>query len=144
MTTKNWITGQVFIPEVGKFYEVTFGEVTFQGKKGIGTARIRVDGTDPSQWFDIDDQCKLPPELARYVVQGYRQLTVSTWAVIHDVNRSPTPFAAHRFSNGQINGYALDGMTYEMVYKQLPPGGVMRKRSDTDHPSILAFWDCWI
>ena len=69
-----WITGRAFIPTVGKHYEVAFGKVTYQSQTGVWTAKIRADGTLPSQWIDLDTGNQLDPALAIYVVQAYREL----------------------------------------------------------------------
>lgn len=68
-------------------------------------------------------------------------IAAKTWVVIHDPHRSPSPYAAYRYSAGRAHGYALDGMSYEIVRRQLPPGGVRRETTQSDHASIVEFWD---
>lgn len=68
-------------------------------------------------------------------------IAVATWVVFHAPDRSPSPFAACRCKDGATYGYALDGMTYELVRQQLPLGGIRRARMDSDHPTIVEFWD---
>jgi hypothetical protein len=68
-------------------------------------------------------------------------VAAKTWVVIYEPNRSPSPFAAFRYKDGQTYGYALDGINYDLVHKQLPPGGMRRGRAESDHPAIVEFWD---
>jgi hypothetical protein len=59
---------------VGREYEVAFGIVTYQGQTANWTARIRVGGTEPSQWIDIETGAVLDPHLSKFVVQAYIEL----------------------------------------------------------------------
>ncbi|VWD62340.1 hypothetical protein [Burkholderia contaminans] len=70
-------------------------------------------------------------------------IPTETWVVIHAPERLPSPFAAWRYRDGGTYGYALDGMTYDLVRKQLPPGGIRRPRVAGDDAVILEFWDYW-
>jgi hypothetical protein len=69
------------------------------------------------------------------------KIAAETWVVIHAPNRLPSPYAAYRYKDGHTYGYALDGMTCELVRQQLPIGGVRRARKESDHPDIFEFWD---
>jgi hypothetical protein len=68
------ITGSPFIPIVGQTFEVAFGKITYQGKTDFWGARIRIDGLQPKDWYDIDAGGPLDPKLAAFVVQAYRQI----------------------------------------------------------------------
>ena len=75
MTTDTWIMNRAFIPEIGNTYEVTFGEVTHQGKTGPWSAKIRVDGAGTKDWIDLATGQPLDPELSKYVVKGFRKIS---------------------------------------------------------------------
>jgi len=68
-------------------------------------------------------------------------VAANTWVVIHVPDRVPSPYAAYRYQDGKMFGYALDGFDYEIVFKQLPPGGVRRNRTPDDLPAVVEYWD---
>lgn len=68
------ITIGAFVPEVGKCYEVHFGKITFRNETGYCVANIQVNGSDASQWTDLDTGKLLDPDIARYVVQAYKEI----------------------------------------------------------------------
>ena len=79
----DWIVDQPFVPVVGQCYEVAYGKVVQLGRERYARARIRIDGTDPSQWLDLDEGQMLDADLQQRPVRAYRP--------IHD----PSAAAAH-------------------------------------------------
>lgn len=71
---KEWIFRPAFPAVVGLSYEVSFGKVTYQGRFGDWTAKIRVDGNSRNQWIDLDTGRPLDAGVAKFSVQAYRQL----------------------------------------------------------------------
>lgn len=71
---ESWIVDLPFTPEPGQCYEVAFGKVSVQGREVYGRVRIRADGHDPSQWFDIDAGRMLDPELQACPVRAFRHI----------------------------------------------------------------------
>lgn len=69
-----WITDSAFVAEVGKSYELAFGEIVYKGGKGLWTAKVRIVGTGTNDWIDIDTNQQLDPALAQHVVKSYRPL----------------------------------------------------------------------
>lgn len=69
-----WITDQPFNPEFGQCYEVAFGKVSVQGQEVYARSRIRIDGDRPAQWFDLDRNDKLDPELQSCPVRAFRPI----------------------------------------------------------------------
>ena len=69
-----WIVDRPFNPELGQCYEVAFGKVLLQGREVAGRARIRIDGYTPSQWYDLDHDNTLAPELQSYPVRAFRPI----------------------------------------------------------------------
>ena len=68
------IKSQAFSPIIGKSYEVHFGKITINNETGFGTARIRVEGTDASEWIDLDTGDVLDPNFAVYAVQAFEEI----------------------------------------------------------------------
>lgn len=71
-----WIVDQPFSPEEGLCYEIAYGKVNLRGRDMPVRARIRADGSAPSQWFDLDEGQPLDPELQSYPVRAFRPLPV--------------------------------------------------------------------
>ena len=69
-----WITGCVFKPEIGAVYEVDFGQILVQDRTVCVTARLRIDGPNPQQWIDLDDEKPLSTDLAKFAVEGFRKV----------------------------------------------------------------------
>lgn len=69
-----WITQPAFPAIVGLSYEVSFGKITYQGKFGDWTAKIRVGGNSRDQWIDLETGLPLDADLAKFVIQAYRPL----------------------------------------------------------------------
>ena len=74
MMSQDWITDRAFVPTVGDKYEVTFGEIEYRGKTGYWKATIRVNGSGTREWIDQETGQPLDPELAKYVVKGFRKV----------------------------------------------------------------------
>jgi hypothetical protein len=72
-----WITERAFVPEVGGSYEVSFGKIHYRGREGHVTAKLRINGLAPSDWFDIDEGAPLDSALAQCVVQAFRAIDVA-------------------------------------------------------------------
>ncbi|QDD64295.1 hypothetical protein EJD96_09015 [Herbaspirillum seropedicae] len=71
---ENWINDRAFVPQVGRCYQLYFGELSHQGKLGHWYAAIRADGVQPFEWIELETQIPLDPQLAAYVVRAYREL----------------------------------------------------------------------
>lgn len=71
---ESWIVDLPFTPEPGQCYEVAFGKVILQGREVYGRVRIRADGPEPSQWFDLDAGRALDPELQSRPVRAFRHI----------------------------------------------------------------------
>lgn len=72
--SSDWITGQAFIPEIGKKYEISVGIIAYRGVTGERRSRIRVEGAHSSQWIDLETGVALDPRIANYVVQAFREI----------------------------------------------------------------------
>ena len=70
----SWITGRLFLPAVGSCYEVHFGRIVYRGNEAYVSARLRIEGSTPAAWIDLDDQQPLDPELSRFAVQAFRMI----------------------------------------------------------------------
>ncbi|MCP5410359.1 MAG: hypothetical protein H6963_13850 [Chromatiaceae bacterium] len=68
------IIKNVFVPVVGNCYEIHYGEIRINGKTGFCTAKIKANGSDASQWIDLDTGSTLDPEIAKYVVKAYSDI----------------------------------------------------------------------
>ena len=68
------ITNNAFIPEIGKCYELHYGEITYKGTKGNVSAKVKINGTLHQEWADLDSNARLDPELSVYVVQAYKEI----------------------------------------------------------------------
>lgn len=71
---QQWIFRPAFPAVLETSYEVSFGKVQYQGKLGDWTAKIRIEGASRDRWIDLDTGLPLDAELAKYVVQAYREL----------------------------------------------------------------------
>ena len=71
----DWIIDRPFNPEPGQCYEVAFGKVVLQGREVYSRARIRIEGQMPSQWYDLDHDNWLAPELQSYPVRAFRPIS---------------------------------------------------------------------
>ena len=69
-----WVAGKTFPAEIGRSYEVSFGNVNFRGNIGNWNARITVIGKGPVQWIDQDTATPIHRELAQFAVQAYREI----------------------------------------------------------------------
>jgi hypothetical protein len=67
-----WTTGKAFVPVIGAVYEVDFGIINYQGRQVNATARLRIDGASPADWFDLDDGKPLSEELRGWSVKRFR------------------------------------------------------------------------
>ena len=63
------------MPVAGNCYELHFGKITLNGQTGFCVATIKVNGSDPSQWTDLDTGIPLEADIAKYVVQAYRDIS---------------------------------------------------------------------
>lgn len=69
-----WIVNQPFVPTIGQCYEVAYGKVSQHGRERYARARIRIDGAQPSQWFDLDEGQVLAPFFQDCPVRAYRPI----------------------------------------------------------------------
>lgn len=70
----DWIVDQSFMPEPGQCYEVAYGKLALAGGDYV-RARIRADGSSPSQWFDLDQGRMIDPALQLQPVRAYRPIS---------------------------------------------------------------------
>ena len=68
------ITNGAFVPMKDKCYEIHFGKIKVNNQTGFCVATIKVNGNDASQWIDLDTNNQLDPDIAKYVVQAYREI----------------------------------------------------------------------
>lgn len=73
-----WIADQAFVPEVGACYELAYGLISLHGREAYARVRIRADGAAPAQWFDLDENRLLDPELQGRAVRAYRPIAQSS------------------------------------------------------------------
>jgi hypothetical protein len=71
----NMHVGKVFTPLVGRCYDIRFGKLRLDEQDAFYSARIRVNGTLPSQWEDLATGQTLDPRLASYSVQAHKEIT---------------------------------------------------------------------
>jgi hypothetical protein len=69
-----WIENRPFVPEVGKRYQISFGEITYNGTKGVWGATIRVQTASQEGWIDEDTNEPLDPTIAVYPIKGFIEL----------------------------------------------------------------------
>ena len=68
------ITGTAFIPEIGKCYEVHFGKLPIGAEGKFVSARVKINGSLPKDWQDIDTGKQLDPLISKYVVQAFKEI----------------------------------------------------------------------
>lgn len=68
------ITGETFVPEIGKCYEVHFGKIIVHGRNGYVAASIKVKGLHPSEWIDLATGNVLDPEISKYIPQAFKEI----------------------------------------------------------------------
>lgn len=73
-----WVVDQPFSPQPGQCYELAYGKVMLHGRDIHVRARIRADGTRPTQWFDLDEGQILDPTLQALPVRAYRPISESS------------------------------------------------------------------
>ena len=73
-----WTKDSAFVPEIGRCYEIAFGEVITANGRGHASARIRADGLQWHDWIDLDYGEPLSGELGKYVVRAYRPIECPT------------------------------------------------------------------
>lgn len=68
----SWITDQPFAPQLGQSYELVF--VTGQATEGNNfmARKVRIDGTHPSEWFDLEERRMLDQAYPPSHIQAYR------------------------------------------------------------------------
>ncbi len=69
--------GSAFVPEIGKCYEVHFGELEVEGEKGFVVARIQANGLGANDWIDLDTNEQLARNIGRFVVKAFREISCS-------------------------------------------------------------------
>jgi len=68
------ISNNSFLPTIGNCYEVHFGKITLNGQTGFCVANIKIEGNGTSQWIDLDTGQSLDPNIAKHVVQAYKDI----------------------------------------------------------------------
>jgi hypothetical protein len=68
------VIGKAFTPLVGKCYDLRFGKIRLDEQEVYCSARIRVNGSLPSQWEDIDTGLPLDQRLSTHRIQAYREI----------------------------------------------------------------------
>jgi hypothetical protein len=68
----DWIVDEIFVPVEGKSYQVTYGKILYGGEFRPVVKRIRIDGPQPGDWFDLDEASPLDRELQAHAVKGFR------------------------------------------------------------------------
>lgn len=71
-----WVIDQPFAPQLGQCYELAFGKLWVREEYRPVVKRIRVDGSEPSEWFDLDENRMLDASLQTYQVKGFRLLDI--------------------------------------------------------------------
>lgn len=79
----DWIVDQPFVPEQGQCYEIAYGMLMLHGSETYARVRIRVDGSSPSQWFDLDQGQNIDQELQLRPVRAYRRIAASCSSSTH-------------------------------------------------------------
>lgn len=69
-----WVVDEDFIPVIGKSYELAFGRIPFGGDDKHVIRRVRIDGMDAHDWFDLDRQQPMDDALRAYPVRAFRLL----------------------------------------------------------------------
>ena len=69
-----WVVDEPFIPELGHSYEITYGKVPLAGEERHVVKKVRIDGTDPGHWFDLDADAPLASHWQELPVKGFRPL----------------------------------------------------------------------
>ncbi len=64
-----WMIDQPFRPELDASYEIVLGDEQRHARK-----TVRIDGPQPGDWYDLDDERLLAPELAALPVRAFRRL----------------------------------------------------------------------
>jgi hypothetical protein len=69
-----WVIDQLFFPVQGNSYQVTYGKIFFDGAYRHVLKNIRIDGPQPGDWFDLDENKPLDTELHAMAVKGFRPI----------------------------------------------------------------------
>jgi muconolactone delta-isomerase len=67
---------ETFQPQTGATYDIAFGRLAADGKMQPVVRRVRIDGAEANQWFDMDAERALEPALQVMPVQAYRRVFV--------------------------------------------------------------------
>jgi len=69
-----WIVDEKFEPVVGKTYQIAFGRVPFERELRNVIRTVRIDGPEPEQWFDVDEQRRLEDGLNLHSIKAFRRI----------------------------------------------------------------------
>lgn len=69
-----WMADEKFMPVEGKSYELAFGKIRYAGQERHVIKRVRIDGPESRNWFDIDEGRPLDSDLRAFMVKAFRQL----------------------------------------------------------------------
>jgi hypothetical protein len=69
-----WIVDQPFVPTIGKSYELAFGKIFLGGESRHVIRRVRVDGTSPDNWIDLNEGKPLDKDLQLFRVKAHRSI----------------------------------------------------------------------
>jgi hypothetical protein len=70
----DWTANEDFVPVEGKSYQVVFAKLNFDGQHRHALKNVRIDGPEPSDWFDLDEGKPLDTDLQSCVVQAFRPI----------------------------------------------------------------------
>jgi hypothetical protein len=70
-----WITDQPFAPQIGQSYELAFAKplaIEGAGENNFMARKVRIDGTHPSEWFDLEEHRMLDQACSPSAIKAYR------------------------------------------------------------------------
>ena len=69
-----YVSDKKFLPELNKCYEVSFIEIINSSANRYVRSKLRIDGLNHTEWFDLEANKILDPELQKHDVYSYREI----------------------------------------------------------------------
>lgn len=69
-----WMVDEKFEPIIGKTYQIAFGRVPFGREMRNVIRTVRIDGPEPEQWFDVDEERRLEDGLNLNSIKAFRRI----------------------------------------------------------------------
>ncbi|MFQ3326124.1 MAG: hypothetical protein ACI8YC_000758 [Salibacteraceae bacterium] len=73
--SSSFVTDKDFSPEIGNYYEISFGEIDYQGSVELVSARIKVIGGGKHNWVDLKTGDQIDEALFKFKVKAYKEMS---------------------------------------------------------------------